>query len=268
MALASQRVTSGGSSYVHRRHPEELFSCRPMIGRTLGSGAGIADRTAVKGRAVVTTWSTITLEIAKYVVKIYNEGLYGCLKNPDLDKQAREMFADGIGSRSAKIGRQVEFTGRDYGGAAGFKAAYAFAPDITRDIVANREQYEKAALSASPLLAQIPSRDTIEMLYRPFVKPLHGKSNWQVWATKFWHFLNSDAFPIEDSRVDKFFLLTDLNSVDKYLKFLNRFREFALSHQEWLPHLRQIDAGADGDVSCSDNKLWDKMFYGLGDMKA
>jgi hypothetical protein len=211
---------------------------------------------------VVTTYRTITREVAEQAIKAYNDGTYGCLKNPDLDRQACDMFADGLGSTSGKIGRQVEFIGRDYGGAAGFKAAYALAPDITRDIVANLEQYEQAALSALPILTQVPSRDTIEILYRPFVKPLHGKSNWQVWGTKFWHFLNPDAFPIEDSRVDKFFVLTDLNSVDKYLKFLNRFREFVLSHQEWLPHLRQVDGG----LAWCDNKLWDKMCYGIGEL--
>jgi hypothetical protein len=30
-----------------------------------------------------------------------------------------------------------------------------------------------------------------------------------VWGTKFWYFLNPDAFPIEDSRVDRFFVLRD-----------------------------------------------------------
>jgi hypothetical protein len=65
---------------------------------------------------------------------VYNEGLYGCLKNPEVDQQARDMFADGFGSTSAEILRQVEFIGRNYGGAAGFKAAYSLAPDITRDI--------------------------------------------------------------------------------------------------------------------------------------
>jgi len=209
----------------------------------------------------VTTYRTITLQIAETAVKAYNGGTYGCLKNPDLDQQARDMFADGLGSSSGKIGRQVEFIGRDYGGAAGFKAAYSLVPDITRDIIANREQYEEAAIAALPILSQVPSRDTIEILYRPFVKTLHGKSNWQVWATKFWHFLNPDAFPIEDSRVDKFFVLSDVNSVDKYLKFLNRFREFSLSHQEWLPQLRQVDGG----LAWCDNKLWDKMCYGLAE---
>jgi hypothetical protein len=197
---------------------------------------------------------------------MYNEGLYGCLKNPDLDRQARDMFAHGLGSTSAEIMRQVELIGRDYGGAAGFKAAYALAPDIANAIVTNRQQYEQAAVSARPILSQVPSRDAIEILYLPFVRPLHGKSNWQVWGTKFWHFLNPDAFPIEDRYVNQFFVLNDANSVDTYLKFLNRFREFALSHQEWLPHLREVDGDVDGEIACSDNKLWDKMCYGFGEL--
>lgn len=103
-------------------------------------------------------------------------------------------------------------------------------------------------------------------------KPLIDKngretSNWLVWAAKFWHHLNSSAFPIEDSRVDDFFVLRkDSASVDKYMKLLDRFRAFVLSHLDWLLHLRQADDGVDGEVVgmpvCSDNKLWDKMTYG------
>jgi hypothetical protein len=212
------------------------------------------------------SYKTITLDRAGLAVKVYNEGMYGCLKNPDLDQRARVMFKAGLGSTSDEIERQVNFIGRDYGGVAGYKAAYVLARDIARDIFANRQQYEQAARSAEPILAQVPSREIIEILYRPFVKPLDGKSNWQVWATKFWHFLNPKAFPIEDSRVDKFFVLTDNNSVDKYLKFLARFREFVLSHQDWLPELRQVDGDVDGEP-CSDNKLWDKMCYGLGELE-
>ncbi len=67
-----------------------------------------------------------------------------------------------------------------------------------------------------------------------------------VWAAKFWRHLNPAAFPIEDSRVDDFFVLTgDSASVDKYMKLSNRFRSFVLSHEDWLPQLRQIDGGAD-----------------------
>jgi hypothetical protein len=215
---------------------------------------------------LVTTYRTVTLENAQRAIKVYNEGLYGCLKNPEVDQQARDMFADGLGSTSAEILRQVEFIGRNYGGAAGFKAAYSLAPDITRDIFANRQQYNQTAVSALPLLSQIPSRNTIEILYRPFIKPLHGKSHWQVWATKFWHFLNPDAFPIEDRYVNQFFVISDANSVDTYLKFLNRFREFALSHQKWISNLREIDGDADGEIACRENKLWDKMCYGFGDL--
>ncbi len=213
---------------------------------------------------MATTWRTITLEGAKVAVKLYNNGKYGCLKNPDLDQQALDMFADGLGSGANKILRQVEFIGRDYGGVAGYPSAIKLAEKIAQAIFKNRDGYEKAGISAAPIVQDPPSRGTIEILYRPFIQPLQGKQNWQVWGSKFWHFLNPDAFPIEDSRVDKFFVLTDLNSVDKYLKFVTRFREFTLSHQEWVPHLRQIDGG----LAWCDNKLWDKMCYGLGEQKA
>jgi hypothetical protein len=204
---------------------------------------------------------TITLEAAGRAINAYNDEKNRGLANPDIDRQARELFADGLGSTSDEIQRQVDFIGDVYGGAAGFNAALRLVPDIARDIFANREQYEQAALSALPIMSQLPSLDAIETLYRPFVQPLFGRSNWQVWGTKFWHFLNPEAFPIEDSRVNRFFGINDPNSVDKYLKFLGRFREFALSHQDWLPHLRQVDGG----LAWCDNKLWDKMCYGLGD---
>jgi hypothetical protein len=49
------------------------------------------------------------------------------------------------------------------------------------------------------------------------------------------------------------------------MKFLKRFRDFVLSHQGWLPDLRRVDGDVDGEIPCADNKLWDKMFYGLGE---
>ncbi|MGB8060706.1 MAG: hypothetical protein WCF26_02270 [Candidatus Sulfotelmatobacter sp.] len=224
----------------------------------------------------ITTCRTVTLDRACQSVKVYNEGLYGCVKNPDLDKQAHGMFADGLGSTLGKIERQVTFIGDDYGGVAGRPAALRLAPDIARDIFQNREEYERAASSALPILSEATDRSAIEILFLPFVKPLVDKngretSNWLVWAAKFWHHLNPPAFPIEDSRVDDFFVLkNDSASVDKYMKLLDRFRSFVLSHQDWLPQLRQADSGVDGEVDgapvCSDNKLWDKMIYGLGDL--
>jgi hypothetical protein len=212
-----------------------------------------------------TTYRNITLERAKLAVKVYNEGMYGCVKNPDLDERARVMFEDGLGRADADIERQVRFIGEDYGGAAGFKAAYSLTPLIARDIATNRAQYEQAVISAQPILMQVPRRASVNILYAPFVKPLHNKSNWQVWFSKFCFWLNQRAFPMEDSRVNDFFLLTDLNSVDKYLKFADRFRDFALRHEEWVPELRKVDDGSDSQP-CSDNKLWDKMCYGLADL--
>lgn len=224
----------------------------------------------------ITTYETVTLDRACKAVKVYNEGLYGCIKNPDLDERAHDMFADGLGSTLGKIERQVMFIGDDYGGVAGRPAALKLAPDIGREIFQNRESYERAASSALPIVFKAADRGAIEILYRPFVRPLVDKngretSNWLVWAAKFWHHLNPLAFPIEDRRVDDFFVLTgDSASVDKYMKLLDRFRTFVLSHLDWLPRLRQADGGVDGEVDgvpvCSDNKLLDKMIYGLGDL--
>jgi hypothetical protein len=218
-----------------------------------------------------TTCQTVTLDRACRAVEVYNQGLDGHgVVNADLDIRAHKMFANGLGSDERKIKQQVEFIGRDYRGIAAYQAAYVLIPDIAHDIFANRDQYEHEALSAPNILTQIANRNAIEILYLPFVKDFQGKRNWKVWAAKFWHHLNARAFPIRDSRVDTFFILPSSNPIDEYLELLNRFRAFVVSHQEWLPHLRRVDGEADGEVDgvpvCSDNKLWDKMCYGLVDL--
>ena len=79
-----------------------------------------------------------------------------------------------------------------------------------------------------------------------------------VRASKFWHFLNPDAFVLEDSRGDRFFGLTRPNSVGKYFELLRRFEEFTTRREDWLPVLRAADRGE----AWNDVKLWDKAFYG------
>jgi hypothetical protein len=212
-----------------------------------------------------TTYKTLTLDRALLAINVYNKGLYGEMPNPDLDERAREVFEGGLGITTEKILEQVNFVGKDYGGAAGFKAAYALAPDIARDIASNRAQYEQAVRDAQPILIQVPRQAAIDILYRPFVKPLHGKSNWHVWFTKFCFWLNQRAFPIEDRYVNEFFKIVEANSPGKYQRFAEKFRTFTLASQSWLLEMRKVDDGADSQP-CSDNKLWDKVFYGLGEM--
>ena len=223
----------------------------------------------MKAATPVVTYKAARLPDMERGIKLYNNGYYRCEKNPEVDSRARRTFETGLGLTRDKLREQVEFIGDDYGGVAGRPAALALAPDIAEDIFQNRAEYEQTALTAPNILDQIPSRGTIEILYRPFQKPLVDKhnrksSNWLVWGAKFWHHLNRDAFPIDDSRVDHFFMLHDGASVGKYMKLLERFREFVLAHREWLPTMRQIDAGAD-EIPCAENKLWDKGFYGLGE---
>ena len=130
------------------------------------------------------THQSVTLEEARSGVRAYNHGKYRGLKNPDIDRQALNMFAGGLGRTEEKIFQQVDFIGRDYGGTA-FRAAYGLAPAIAHDIFADRAQYEQVASSAVPIENQAANQGTILILYRPFVKTVHGKSNWQVWGRSF-----------------------------------------------------------------------------------
>lgn len=225
-------------------------------------------------RMAKTTYQTVTRDRACRAVKVYNEGLDGRgVRNADLDIRAHKIFANGLGRTVKEIEEQVRFIGnrKEYGGVAGRPVAIRLAPTIAQRIFEIREEYERVAGSALAIRSQVADRSTIEFLFPPFVKSLEDKnntSNWLVWAVKFWHHLNKDAFPIESSEVDRFFRLSDYNSpVDRYMKLLERFRDFVLSHQDWLSHLRQADGGvdgvADGKPVCSDNKLWDKMCMGL-----
>jgi len=205
----------------------------------------------------------ITLEIAKKAVQAYNSGCYGRFKNPELDDLARGLFCGGLATSKEGILKQVRFIGIDYGGVAGFKMAVSLVSAIADDIFKARDRYASLVEGAPPILnGQIP-KGTIEELYAPFIKELHDKRNWLVWATKFWHFLKPEAFPILDSRVAKFFSIPDrLQGVDKYVYFCDRFRDFALSHRDWLPALREVDGG----LAWCDNKLWDKVCYGIQDL--
>jgi hypothetical protein len=174
------------------------------------------------------------------------------------------LFIEGLARTHDGILEQVYFIGKDYGGVAGFKAALSLAPAIAEDIYRVRDRYVDLIKSAPPLRQGPSSIKVISELFAPFVKPLHGKSKWQTWAAKFWHFLNPDAFPIEDSRVDKFFRLVQTNSPEKYITLLDRFREFDLDHQSWLSELRKVDAGH----AWCDNKLWDKVCYGVVEIES
>jgi hypothetical protein len=225
---------------------------------TLASG-----RTPARAKRVTENWQTITLETAIQAVEAYNSGRYNGFDNLQLDLRGRQIFAGGLGQTLEAILEQVRFIGEDYGGVAGFRAARSLAPAVAQQIYADRDVYAKITESALPLLQAASSVETIAYLLKPFVKSLHQKRNWQVWACKFLSFLNCDAFLIEDSRVDRFFeLIGHPNSAQKYVTLLHRFRNFAMSHDSWLDQLRAADHR---HASC-DNKLWDKVFYGVAEL--
>jgi hypothetical protein len=209
-------------------------------------------------------YTNITLETAQEAVRAYNDGCYwGGVKNPELDRQALALFEGGLGCTAEQVYEQVRFIGIDYGG-AGFKAPRDLVQTIRDDIWAVRDHYNTVAKAAPPVLQGPPPDSDIECLLAPFRKEFHGKRNWLVWAAKFWHFLNHDAFPILDSRVDDFFHTRGQSqSARKYIFVCGRFRNFVMSHAEWRSVLRK----ADGDLACCNNKLWDKVFYGLAELE-
>jgi hypothetical protein len=220
-------------------------------------------RKSTKTKGAPQNYHTITINTAIEAIKAYNSGTYNGVGNIDLDLRGRRMFAGGLGATFEQVLEQLHFIGRDYGGVAGFPVALALTPTVADAIWADRDDYASAAKSAHPLVHGASSIATITYLLKPFVRSLHGKRNWQVWASKFWHFLNCDAFLIEDSRVDRFFELVGRpSSAQKYFTLLQRFRDFEVSHRSWVEQLRAADHG---HASC-DNKLWDKVFYGVSEL--
>ena len=129
-------------------------------------------------------YTNITLETAQESVRAYNDGCYsGGVKNPELDRQALALFEGGLGCSAKQVHEQVRFIGIDYGGAAGFKAARSLAPTIADGIWAVRDHYNAVAKAASPVLQGPHPNSVIGELFTPFVKEIHGKRNWLVWAS-------------------------------------------------------------------------------------
>ena len=218
---------------------------------------------------MITNCRTITLEKAKQAVEAYNKGtyFYGC-SNTNIDLRGRILFQGGLGTNYEQILGQLEFVGLDYGGVLAHRAAISLAPQIATDILANRDAYPKALMQTQPLRERLPDRYTIELLFGPFQQTLCAKGrtwkNWIVWGSKFWHFPNPDAFVIKDSRADEFFRVGSAGgSVERYLVLAERIRDFIDGHQSWIPELRQIDR----ENCCSENKLWDKVWYGIGELE-
>lgn len=205
-------------------------------------------------------WNTVTLDQCIEAIRKYNSatGKQGI----QLDVKARELFRNGLGQTVEVIQKQVRFIGYDYGGAAGFRLAVTeLPPKIANYIFSVRDEYVKAATKTQPLVKEIPDRNCIKFLYKAFQFPVNNKNNWLVWGTKFWHFLNLNAFPIDDRRARYFFDIKDnKNRIDEYCDFITRFREFLIAHQGWEPKLWEVD----GRLAWSNIKLWDKVAYEHG----
>ena len=145
-------------------------------------------------------------------------------------------------------------------------------PEIARRIWERRKAYCDAVANAPKLSKSFPSSAAIETLYGPFeccLTSLKGKRvfrNWQVWGAKFWHFLNSNSFPIEDRFTDVCFdylynerpkLQSMHPGVERYLRYSSLFRRLMFEHESWVAPLMEADRGH----AWSELKLWDKVLF-------
>jgi len=206
--------------------------------------------------------ANLTLHQASGAIRVYNNGYYRGQPNCQLDQCGYDLFADGLGSGEAEIRKQLEFTGSDYGGTALSLAKQVLPEKIASKLYAERNQYAEILRQTEPLLiGDGPRIDQISRLYEPFKESVVAGArvykNWLVWASKFWHFLRPDVFPIKDRLVVQFLgAPARLDKVQEYLDFAARFKRFATARGEWLPELRSTDAFYHGDV-----KLWDKVLF-------
>lgn len=183
-----------------------------------------------------------------------------------VDAEGLNKFNFGLGTTLLAIQEQVHWIGKEYGGTAYMLATKRLPPIIANDIFAIRDQYSYMVSHVAPLVQQTPDRLTVFYLYGPFLQNLvtpSGKTmrNWMTWATKFWHFLKPDTFPIMDSRARKFFLIPIGNDpIDAYVELLIWVRHTMIEKADWLPQMRLADCRH----AWSDIKLWDKVAYQLG----
>ncbi len=213
------------------------------------------------------TYKTITLQQAIDAVIAYNKGIYrkSGRKNVEIDAEGMSKFRGGLARKLDGLTAQVAWVGRDYGGTAHILASIQLPARIAEAIYNKLDDYEERIRGQEPLIKNPLSESEILFFYQPFQQilttPKRTLRNWMVWATKFWHFLNPDAFQIMDSHAKRFYQVSaGHNIVSTYAILQSRAREILQSHEDWIPQLQKVDGG----LAWSDLKLWDKVAYEAG----
>jgi len=175
-----------------------------------------------------------------------------------LDREGYTLFGDGLLRDAGRLTDQIAFVGEKYGGAQErFGGIRNEAALIVRNLLPMLEKWLRVATEAAPLIQAVPDRETLALLFSPFV----GTKQWPVWASKTLHFVRPDAFPILDSNAKKPLGRTNLaNSSHSYCQFCSVFRDVLLTNGEALASARAADNGE----SPTDLKLLDKILFQLG----
>jgi hypothetical protein len=202
--------------------------------------------------------SQISSRIATKCVQQYNASSYRGRSNIMLDREAYDLFKDGLSRNAGRCEDQIAFVGEQYGGAQErFGSIRKEAALIASNIYPILDRWLQIVGHAKPLVQAVPDQTILDFLFSPFV----GTKQWPVWASKTLHFLRPEVFPILDSQAKKPLGLKNLaNSSRGYRQFCFAFRNILLANSGALTSARVADAGE----SPSDIKLLDKILFQLG----
>lgn len=207
------------------------------------------------------SYQNVTKEKAETAIRCYNIGRYRGRSNLELDSEGARMFEGGLRETEDGIREQVSWTGKEYGGSGNIHATRDLPSPIAHSIFAIRAEYDRQLLSAPILVDELFTRTLISTLFVPFQKQFGKARNWMTWATKFWHFLRPDSFPIMDSRAKRFFeIRANPDPINQYIQLAQLVQHTLQDKNDWLPMLRQTDEGQ----TESDIKLWDKVAFVFG----
>jgi hypothetical protein len=197
-------------------------------------------------------------QTAAQCIRRYNSSSYRGSGNTTLDRDAYDLFRNGLSRDTGQFLEQIAFVGERYGGAQErFVSIRNEAALIVSKLLPLFDNWLKAVGEVEPLVQRVPDQTTLDLLFSPFV----GTRQWPVWASKVLHFLRPGVFPILDSNAKKPLGLNNLvNSSHGYHQFCSKFRDAMLANPDALKCAHEADSGE----SPSDLKLLDKILYQIG----
>lgn len=208
----------------------------------------------------------LSLDESISLIRQYNSSKYKPTNelNTSIDNRVLTIFKGGLDIDNLQC--QIDCIVRDYAGVhrpvrnVFMQKAY---PIISERIKRQIQEVNEKISCANPIDKGGPSEDVTRFLFGIFIVPIMNGSreicNHMTLASKFWHFVCPNVFPIKD-RYSSLFLKSSGSSTEDYLLFVRRFCRY---FNDMKPHMETL-RGADSGNSWSDVKLLDKIAYQYG----